>query len=807
MLKNYLKIAFRNLIKQKVYALINVLGLAFGLACVILISLYISDEWSYDKFHKDAADIYRLEWHSDNSQTRTPHPMALAMKRDFPQVVEATSLTPLWGAGLTKRVFSIKNPEKDLVYDERDILGVDSTFFKVFDFKLIKGNKADVLRNVGGVLLSQSYAQKYFGDEDPIGKQLSIDDGKTLVMVEGVFEDVPSNSHFHFDILISYVTLKALEPGNKFYTWDDFGHFNYLKLKPGADAHELDEQLLAWFSKQVKLPDEDVARISKSNMHFQLTPLTDIHLKSHIRWELEPNGNVEYVYIMTTAAFLILLIASVNFMNISTAQSTERSKEIGVRKALGAYKSQVSLQFLGESLLTAAIAVIIAGLLAEVALPLFNYITGKQLETNYLHAPVYLFSMIGIGALVGLLAGLYPALFLSSINTMVSLKGIEKIKPKGVGLRNMLVVLQFLISMVLISGSFIINDQLYFLENKDLGYDKNRILNIPLKTADLDNRFLALKTELEAVSGVQSVSGVSNVPGLQFNQHNIYPVGSPKNSINISELYTDESVISTMGLTLLDGRGFSRGILTDRDNALIINEKAANELGLSDPVGKEVMWEQVTGEAPRRHAIIGVVKDFNYQSLHETVKPLVFKYAEHYNYMLVKISNDDYQTTLNDMAQVWSQFIDRFNFEYTVLSDDLSYQYQSEEQTAKIFSGFSIIAVFIACCGLFGLASLSFKRRMKEVGVRKVLGASVFSVLSLLLKDFSRLIIIAILIAAPFAWYLADNWLHNFTYKVEVNPLIFVLSGMALIIISWITLSYLTLKAAKANPVDVLKDE
>ncbi|MBL3654662.1 ABC transporter permease [Fulvivirga sediminis] len=807
MLKNYLKIAFRNLVKNKLYALINVLGLAFGLACVMLISLYVADEWSYDRFHTGATHIYRVEWFGDVPQTRTPYPMALALKQDFPEVMEATSLTPLWGAGLTKKVFSVKNPENDVAYDERGILGVDSTFLKVFDFKLIHGNKNDVLRNVGGVLISESYAHKYFEDENPIGKYLSFNSDKTLAQVEGVFEDVPHNSHFHFDILLSYVTLKAMNPNSAFYSWDDFGHYNYIKLKADANASQLEAQLLTWIRNYVDWSDETLHRIAQEQMHFFLDPLTDIHLKSHIRWELEPNGNIEYVYIMATAASLILIIACVNFMNLSTSQSVARSKEIGVRKSLGAHRSQLTRQFLGESLLISAMAIILAGLLAEVSLPGFNYITGKQLHTQYLHHSFSLLLLVGIGAFVGLAAGLYPALFLSSIDPVVSMKGVERVKASGFWLRNSLVVFQFLISMILITGSIIINDQLYFMENKDLGFDKSRLLNIPLKNDDLDEKFFAMKNELKKIPGVEFVSGMSNVPGLQFNQHFIYALSSPQNIINVSEMFSDDELVEALGLTLLEGRMFSRNVSTDAEDALVVNEAVLKALQIDDAVGKEVMWERYTGAGLTKQTIIGVVKNFNYQSLHEEVKPLVLKYSEDYNYMLVKIEGDNYQNTITQIRTLWGDYIDRFDFEYSVLSDDLSFQYLSEEKTAKIFSGFSFMAILIACFGLFGLASLSFEARTKEVGIRKVLGASVFSVLALLLKDFSKMIMLAIILAIPLAWYLSEKWLNNFIYKIAINPFVFVFAGVLLVLIAWLTLSYLTYKAAKTNPVEILKDQ
>lgn len=339
MIRNYLKIAFRNLIKQKLYSVINISGLGFGMACVLLIVIFVKDELSYDRFHQDTDDIYRIAWWSDNPQTRTPHPMAQALVRDFPQVVAGTSLSPLWGPGLTKQTFSVRNPESDITFDERDILSVDSTFLEVFSFDLVKGNRKEVLRNPGGMLLSESAAKKYFGDADPIGRQLTINDDSTLLVVEGVFADVPDNSHFHFDALVSYVTLKAGDPDNVYYTWADFGHFNYIRLMPGSDPVALQNELMDWIIGYIEVSEEDMQRAVEANVHFKLQRITDIHLNSRIRWELESNGNMNYVYIMTAAAFLILVIACVNFMNLTTARSADRSKEIGIRKSVGALKS------------------------------------------------------------------------------------------------------------------------------------------------------------------------------------------------------------------------------------------------------------------------------------------------------------------------------------------------------------------------------------------------------------------------------------------------------------------------------------
>lgn len=807
MLKNYFIIALRNLLKNKLYSGINIFGLAFGMACVLLIALYISDELKYDRFHESAEDIYRVSWFSDNPQTRTPHPMAQAMVRDFPEIEAATSLSPLWGPGLSRQVFSFRNLDRDITHDERGVLSVDSTFLDVFSFRLLKGNREQVLRKPGGLLLSESIAAKYFGEEDPVGKTLAINNDENLLVVEGVFEDVPEHSHFHFDVLVSYVTLKAMEPDNPYYSWADFGHFNYVKLVAGADHQKLQEKLVQWAMNYLTIPEQELDPILAGESYFKLQPLTDIHLKSHIRWELEPNGNIGYVYIMTAAALLILVIACVNFMNLTTARSTERSREIGIRKALGAHKTQVSWQFLGESVLTALLAMVLAGLMAEVALPLFNVITGKSLDLQYMHEPVLIFTLIGCGLFSGLVAGLYPAMFLAAINPVVSLKGIDKLKPKGQLFRKTLLIFQFVVSMVLITGSIVIYDQLHFINNKDLGFEKERVLTIPLKNYELLQRFEALKNELQAVPGVHSVSAASNIPGRQFNQNPIYLTSDPSTRIDASEVFVDYDIFRALGVEVVSGRTFMKENPNDKEAVFVINEMAARQLGLDEPTGSEITWEWDGEPTPMRGTIVGVVKDFNYQSLHQRVQPLLFKLRPSFNHVLVKLESENFSESMAAVEEVWKKFDDRFSFEYNILADDLSAQYAAETKTAQVFSGFSFVAVLIACFGLFGVASLSFSRRAKEVCIRKVMGASTASVLRLLIGDFTKLILLAICIATPLAWLLMQLWLENFTFRVDLSPASFILAAAGLVLLAWITVVWLTISVARANPADKLKEE
>lgn len=807
MLKNYLKIAFRNILKSRVHAAINITGLAVGLASVLLISLFIIDELSYDQFHEDADDIYRIAWWSDDPQTRTPHPMAQGLVAEFPQVETAVSLSPLWGPGLTKQRFSVRNLEKDITYDETELLSVDSTFFDVFSFNLVKGNKDKVLRGIQGVVISESIAKKYFGDEDPIGKELSINFDDLKVTVEGVFEDVPVNSHFHFDFLISYVANKAMrEPGDKFFTWADFGHFNYIRLKPGSDPQLLQNQLMSWAEKFVDVSPEEWRSAVEAGDHFELQRITDIHLKSNIRWELEPNSNIEYIYIMLAAAILILVIACINFMNLATSLSVMRSKEIGIRKSLGAFKNQLTFQFLGESCLIAILAMILAGLIAEVGLPIFNSITGKSLVISYINQPILLIILIGSTLISGLIAGLYPSLFLSNLNAAVSLKGIEKVNPKGGLLRKSLMVFQFTVSMILIVGSIVIYHQLQFVNSKDLGFDSEKVIVVPLKNYALYSKFEEMKSEILRIPNVESVSGSSNIPGQQFNQNAVSLANDPDMLVNASEVLVEYDFFKTLGIEFLEGKNFNKEYKSDT-SVFIINETAAKQLNLKEDIGSELVWHwDNNGAPPLRGTLIGIVKDFHFNSLHQPVRPLIFNRFPGYNSFIIKTKVGDIRETVASIEEVWKQFEDRFGFEYTVLSQDLHQLYSSENKTATVFSGFSAIAIFIACFGLFGMASLSYSQRKKEVGIRKILGASTKALLKLLLQDFGKLILIAIVIAIPAAWLVMTSWLENFRYHININWFDFAIAAMALVIVALITIGHLTFRTTKSNPVDVLKD-
>jgi len=800
MLRHYLTIALRNFTRNKFYTTISVVGLAVGFASVFLIVQYVKYELSYDRFHNNVENIYRVAWVSTNPQTRTPHPMAQAMVQDFPEVESAVSLSPLWGPGLTKRIFSFHNPQKDARYDESNVLMVDSTFFQVFDFPLLKGDAKTVLKNPRGILISESIAKKYFGTIDCVGKQLEVNKEKYLVEVLGVFKDVPQASHFHFDFLVSYVREKMSNPDNPWFQWRDFGHYNYVKLKPGTNAKALQAKLLDWSRKYFEYRDEDVRWLKENHFGFELQPLTNIHLQSHLRWELEPNGNIAYVYLMSIAALLILIIAAVNFVNLNLAQATERAKEIGLRKSLGAFREQLTFQFLGETILITTTAIILAAVFIEIFIPLFNSITDKHFSLDYkIFVPV----ILSLGLIITLVTGIYPSLVLSSAKPALILKN-NLIPTQGIGARRMFIVFQFVTSMALISASVIISQQLDFMQHKDLGFQSEEIIVLPIKDRAMNKRIEELRTEMMNIKGVIGLSAASNIPGKSFNQHSIYAVQNPEERRDASEDYVDADFLKVMNMTMVEGRSFLKNNPADSDG-FILNETAVKQLGMKDPIGKEILWKR--GDDEIKGPIIGVVKDFHFQSLHEPLRPLFMRLEANYNYAVIKINTTDFASTIKNIETTWHKFEDRFRFEFSFLDSQLNQQYIEEKNMAQVLNIFSVLAMIIASMGLLGIAALAFRQRTKEVSIRKVLGASLLNLIFLLVKDFTKLIIIAVILAVPLVWFTMNHWLQIFSYRITINPVVFVITGVGLILIAWFTLGFLTMKTASANPAETLKSE
>ncbi len=801
MLKNYFKIAVRNLLRHRAYSFINLAGLALGMTCAFLILLYVQDELRYDRFHEKADRIYRIAWINEHPQTRTPHPMAQAMVKDLPEVENAVSLSPLWGPGLTRRIFSIRYGDKR--FDETNVLSVDTTFFKIFSFPFLQGDPRTALQEPFAVIISERIAQKYFGEEEALGKVLRIDNDLDL-KVTGVARNVPSQSHFHFDFLVSYTLLKPRETGS-YYKWEDFGHYNYILLKPGADPQALSAKIATWIGPYLGWPEDWLAALRAGRVHFELQPLTDIHLRSQLAWELEPNSDVAYVYLFTAIAVFILLIAGINFMNLATARSTTRAKEVGVRKVLGAARLQLLGQFLGEALLLSVAALLLAVAAVELLLPAFNALSGRALAVNYFEQPRLIVAMLATTLLVGIFSGSYPAFFLSAYQPLKVLKGEIKAGSRSARFRRTLVVAQFALSIALIAGTAIVSSQLRFLRAQKLGFDKGQVVVLRLKNRAMRAQYETIKTELLRGPEVLRASASSNVPGGRFNNNSIQ-WRPEQDDQDAAQMRVDYDFFATLDIPLAEGRVFNKEIATDADSAFMLNETAARLFNWDTAVGKRITW--FDDDHTRRGTIIGVVKDFHFQSLHTRIAPLIMNIGPRsFNYMLVKIGPNDMPNTLAHLERVWKKFDPEFDFEYSFLDADFDQLYHSEARIQTLFGYFTFLAIFIAGLGLFGLASFTTQQRTKEIGVRKVLGASVTSVVAMLSKDFLKLVLLANLFAWPVAYLAMNLWLQNFAYRVNLGWRVFAFAGGMALLLALLTVSAQAIKAARANPVEALRYE
>ena len=799
MIKSYLRIAFRSLGKNKTYAFINILGLSIGFGTCLLLLLYAQYEQGYDAFHRDADLIYRVAWISDNPQTRTPHPMAQGMVDEFPEVESAVSLTPLWGPGLTRPALAVRHGERQ--FDEDGVLAVDSTFFDVFDFKFLEGSAETALAEPGNVVITKATAEKYFETTKAIGRNLVIEHLSNF-QVSAVIDDVPNQSHFYFDFLVPYTFLKGDSIDN-FFKWGDFGHYNYIKLREEASSKVLQKKIAPWTYSYVDWTEEEKQGLEENVIRFELQPLRDIHLRSHLRWELEGNGDIAYVRILWVAAIFILIIACINFMNLSTALATYRAKEIGIRKMLGSAKKQFLFQFLGESLLYSAIALLIGLFAVELLLPAFNAFTGKaaSLAFNWTTVGMLVVSWI----VVGLISGIYPALFMSSFRIVKILRESIDVKPGGLGLRKLLLIFQFGLSIALIIATLTFQKQIHYLQNKSLGFEQEQLMSVAIRTDEIRDHIKAVKSQLVENSQIKSVSAVSNLPGGQFNQHAlINPVSQER--ISASDYYVDEHLINTLGIEILEGRNFVEDEPRDSGLRFIINESMVHELGFEDPVGQKVEWDHDDG--PLHGEIIGIVSDFHFKSLHNPIQPLVIvHYTPAANYMLLRVDGSNLNETLAQIEELWSSYDPEHPFQYSFLSSSFDKLYTYEEKTASILSGFSILSIWVAALGLLGLISFDVRKKFKEIGIRKVLGAPLNNILFLLSKNYILLLGMSFLVAIPVVYLFMENWLSAFAYHIQQPIWLYLLSGLIIFAIAYLVIAIQSIKASRINPIDAIRVE
>ena len=800
MLKNYLKIALRNLLKFKAYSLINVLGLAIGIAACIIIMLFVKDELSYDKFNKKAEQIYRVHVKAavmgkEMKTANSPAPLGETFVKEFPEVEQYTRIM---------RSENMLIRYKENVFNENRFFWADSTVFDVFTIPFIEGNPKTALIEPHSIVLTTTTAKKYFGNEDPINKIMNFEDG-TPYTVKGVVKDCPANSHFHYEIFASLSSINAWKDTR----WMDLSFQTYIVLKKGASAKNLQDKLPALVKKYVGpelyqflgLTFDDAQKRGYA-FQFILDPLTSIHLYSDLDNEIETKSDIKYVYIFSIIAFFILAIACINFMNLATARSEMRSKEVGVRKVLGSKRGQLIKQFLIESVLLTSIAVFLSIVMVEIFLPVFNYFAGKQLHTSYFTNLLAIPALILTIIIVSLVAGSYPAFFLSSFLPIKVLKG-KLLGKNGSFFRSGLVVFQFAISIILFIGTFVVYSQLNYIQRKKLGFDKDHILVIQ-RAWELQNHTQSFKDNLFKSNLVISASNTDNLPGQRFSSTVFKADNSASTQQHILAcMSTDYDFAKTLGLEIIKGRYFSKEFYSD-SQAVVINECAARIYNIKNPVGKRLVDARDNSAVN----IIGVLKDFNFESLHQEIKPIViYLNREQTSNLAVKIRSNDLKSTISMIKNEWNKFVPGKPFEYYFLDDNFNELYQSEIKIQQIFTSFSVLAIFIACLGLLGLAAFTAERKTKEIGIRKTLGASVTGIILLLSKNYTKWVLIANIIAWPTAYYFMNKWLQDFAYKTEMSIWIFLLSGILALIIALLTVSANAVKAATANPVKSLKYE
>ena len=800
MFKNYFKIAWRILWKSKTFSVINILGLSIGLACCILMFLFIQHELSHDKFNVNAKNIYRLtsEAEGPNGRTNlavTPAPWAPLMKKDYAEIKNYTRL-------LKAEKTDIGQPGQRHFY-ETDLLYADSTFFDIFSVQLEKGNAKKALEQPNSIVLTSETARKYFGDEDPIGETLEVNSfvGRVDVQVTAVAKKLPVNSHFRFNSLVSLQTL-----GNLSNFWAFHMFQTYLLLNENSSASELEKKFPAFVNKYIiNNPQAD----GKQDIHLQ--PLTDIHLHSNMVGELGPNGDMVYIYIFAGVAIFILLLACFNFTNLSTARSLTRAKEVGLRKVVGADRKQLLSQFPGETTLFALLSLVLAIAIAFLVLPVFNRLAERELQFDFSKNQALITVLILLVIAVGLLAGLYPAAILSAFRPVEVLKGKFIKVSKGVSLRKLLVTVQFVVSIVLIASTILVGRQLNFLQNKKLGFDKENVLVVTLPK-DMDSmRLASFKASLLGEPSILDVASSSVVPGVNIpvNQVNDGSTDLSK-AHSMQMLSIDQDFVTMMKMKLLAGRNFAMDHPTDKVEGFIINEEAVRKMGWKDAasaVGKTIQWVR-PDVVLKKGKVLGVVANFNINPLKSAVQSLVMHYSPlRFQYLYVRFNQNNAEKLTGIVAKRFNEFYPKQSFEYSFLDDNLNAMYNSEKRLGTIFSYFSFLAILIACLGVLGLSLYSIQQRIKEIGIRKVLGASVFSITRGLLKDFVKPIFIAAIVATPIAWYVMNKWLEDFAYRINISWWVFVVAGLLALSIAMITISFQAVQAAMANPVKSLRTE
>ncbi len=801
MLRNYFIIAFRNILKYKFFSAINIFGMTIGITSCLLIILYISNELSYDNFHPGADRIYQVGLHGkiggqDLQVANTCPPMAAALVSDIPEVESSTRIQQANGP-------VIRNGDK--VFTEEKVFYVDSNFFEFFGYRLLEGDVKVVLNEPNTLVLTEKMAKKYFGDENPVGKLLVVGDENKTFKVTGLAKDAPSNSHFNFNILFSGVSSDALKRN----IWLNNFMYTYLKIQPNTSVKTVDGKFELMVEKYIgpeleKFMGTTLKQMKESGgaYGYYTTNVKDIHLHSVSQGDLEAGGNIMYVYFFGGIGLFIIIIACINFMNLATAKSTGRAKEVGLRKTFGSLRGQMVGQFMSESMVYSLAAIVFSLAACYLLLPYFNLLSGKELGMEVLKTPAFVVSIVALMLFVGVVAGSYPAFYLTSFSAVEVLKGKVRSGMKSKGIRSFLVVFQFALSIFLIIFTAVVYQQIHFMQEKNLGIDKNNILILD-NANRLGKNKETFRNALDQQIGVVSVSYTNNsFPGV--NNTTVFKTAGSEQDHIMGVYYADYNHQKVLKFELADGRYFSEEFPSD-SLAILLNEAAAREFGFEHPVGEEVLYND-NGNTFKKYKVIGLIKNFNFESFKTDVRPMSIVLTKNSDNILIRYEGNS-AAVVQSIEKLWKEQSSNAPFEYAFMDDNFDRLFRAEQRMGQLFSVFSGLAIFIACLGLFALAAFTSEQRTKEIGIRKSMGASVFTLTVLLSKEFTRLVVIAFVPAAALGWYISNTWLKGFAYRINISPVVFVLSGLVAILIAWLTVSYQSIKAAAANPVDSLRYE
>ena len=792
MFKNLIKTAIRNIFKDFGYSSLNILGLTLGVASALFLIIYIADELSYDRYHDNADRIYRVSSHISETDDEftwnvAQIPFAPQVTEDYPQVEHAVRFINS-GRNLYKY--------EDKEFYEEEFYYADSNVFNVFTYQFIKGNPENALYEPNNIVLTETVAAKYFGNEDPMGKSLTR--GDQMYKVTGVIHDVPFNSHFRFDALMSRRSLPQ-----QFGNWGNFGVFTYLLLPDDLNYKQFESKLSEMYDKYMAQIFENLG----ISIEYILEPITDIHLKSTNPNEPEPTGSIAYVYIFAVVALFLILIAAMNYMNLATARSAKRAREVGLRKVVGSNRGTLILQFLTESTVLTFIAVVLSLVVLVLLLPNFNQLAGKSFELDIIYSPIVMLSLIGVILIVGIIGGSYPAFYLSKFSPVKVLKGEITKGSSGSLFRKVLVVIQFTISAAMIVSTIIVFKQLNYLKTKDLGYDMENIISIEFSTRDMIQKYPVLKQALLENPNIKYVSSTSSRIGegsgkilLNVDTDD----GMQQRGVNLASV--DHDFVETMGITMLKGRDFQEDMPSDTLMGVIVNETMAKRLNWNEPLGKKIELQQQDGDYFLKAEVVGVMKDYHQTGMYNEIETLLLFYRVNNRLIYAKIDGD-IQETIRYIESRWNEIFPNQPFEYSFLSERFNEQFGADEKRGFIFTLFTVLAIIIACLGLFGLASYTVEQRTKEIGIRKVVGASEGTIVRIISKEFIILVGISILIAFPLAFYFMRDWLQQFVYRTNLGLFVFILAGLITVTITFITISYQALKAANANPAESLRVE